>query len=75
MTNSRVVSQPTLQPEEHRQNTDDLAALKCVSPTVTVRQERQQRGKITGRNPVHRLMAAFQNAELPRQRLFECPSL
>ena len=36
-------------PEEHLQNTDDLVALKC-----TARQERQRRGTITIRNPVHR---------------------
>mmetsp|Transcript_63188 Transcript_63188/g.167485 ORF Transcript_63188/g.167485 Transcript_63188/m.167485 type:complete len:248 (-) Transcript_63188:35-778(-) len=34
------------------QNTNDLAALRCVSLTVTARQERQQRGTIVLRNPV-----------------------
>ena len=40
-------------PEQHRQNTDDLAALRCVLLTGTARHERQQRGTITIGNPVH----------------------
>ena len=40
-------------PEQHRQNTDDLAALRCVPLTGTARHERQQRGTITIGNPVH----------------------
>ena len=34
-------------PEQHRQNTDDLAALRFVPLTGTARHERQQRGTIT----------------------------
>ena len=44
-------------PEQHRENTDDLAALRCVPLTGTARHERQQRGTITIGNPVH---GAFQ---------------
>ena len=40
-------------PEQHRQNTDDLADLRCVHLTGTARHERQQRGTITIGNPVH----------------------
>ena len=40
-------------PEQHRQNTSGLAALRCVLQSGTARHERQQRGTITIGNPVH----------------------
>ena len=52
-------------PKEQRQNTKDLAALKCVSLAVTARQERQQCGTITVRDSDLRAHG-LQNAELPR---------
>ena len=53
-------------PEQHRQNTDDLAALRCVPLTGTARHERQQRGTITIGNPVH---GAFEpNGHVNRSR-------
>ena len=40
-------------PEQHRQNTDHLAALRCAPLTGTAQHERQQRGTMTIGNPVH----------------------
>ena len=79
MTNSRTVSQPMLVsadphvPEQHRQNTDDLAALRCVPLTGTARHERQQRGTITIGNPVH---GAFEpNGYVNRSRDMVTPAV
>ena len=60
-------------PEQHRQNTDDLAALRCVPLTGTARHERQQRGTITIGNPVH---GAFEpNGYVNRSRDMVTPAV